>query len=59
MADPETDRRHTETLQKLWKRLAPELLALLRSGENFKVVLNSTSEGKQILIEATKHLKIS
>ncbi len=53
------DRKYHETLQRIWHLLSPELLILLRTRENFKLTINATAEGKQVLIEAVKHLRMN
>lgn len=45
-------------LARLWQRLAPELLDLLRSGENFKVTINATAHGSGFKIETTKSINV-
>ena len=45
-------------LARLWQRLAPELLELLRSGENFKVTINASAQGGGFTIETTKRINV-
>ena len=54
----QTNDKAKEALARLWLRLAPELIDLLRSGENFKVTINATAGGSSFQLETSKHIKI-
>lgn len=45
-------------LARLWQKLAPELIDLLRSGENFKVTINATAYGGGFTVETTKRINV-